>query len=136
VDAQLCEGNRQCTSHPEGANAPCETVRLGRRYSVKKQNALQPYPHVSDDEPNAKRVVGNEPHVPCVGQQTSRGTDAHRNVVSTLVTARPKMKTALRCDTMNASRTPRGRLQRPIEIAARCGGPPEQDHSAYHLEQH
>ena len=31
---------------------------------------------------------------------------------------------------------PRRRLQRPIEIAARRGGPPEQDHAAHHLEQH
>jgi len=48
VDAQLCEGNRQCTSHPERTQAPCDTVRCGRRYSVNKQNALQPYSHVSD----------------------------------------------------------------------------------------
>jgi len=36
--------------------------------------------------------------------------DAHRKVVSTLVTARPKIKTALRCDTMNAD------MNAPVDV--------------------
>ena len=37
-----------------------------------------------------------------MGRRPTGASDAQRNVVSTLVTARPKMKTALRCNTTNA----------------------------------
>ena len=70
MDAQLCNGDRHSEHSPEYAHNPHGTVGQGQCYVVSEQYAPETESHVDGDEPNAKRVVGNEPHIPRIGQQT------------------------------------------------------------------
>jgi len=74
VDSQLCNSDRQREYRPKYAHSPRDTVGRGRRYPVSEQHTPKTESHVDGDEQNAERVMGNEPHVPRVGQETHGGT--------------------------------------------------------------
>ena len=67
----MCNGDRQGERRPERAHTPRDTVGCERRNPVSEQHAPEPESHVGDDEPNTERIMGNEPHVPRVGQKTN-----------------------------------------------------------------
>lgn len=69
VDAQLCDGDSQGERRSECAHGPCDAVGCGRRHPVSERRAAETESHMRNHDPNAERVTGNEPHVPCIGQE-------------------------------------------------------------------
>jgi len=74
MDLELCNGDRQRERCPNRAYSPCDTTGGKRRHPVSQQHTTETESHVTDEEPNAERVMRNEPHVPRVGQKTSRSS--------------------------------------------------------------
>ncbi len=70
MDAQLGDGDRQGAGHPECTHEPRDAAGCSRRYSVSEQYTPQTESHVCDDEPNAERIMGNQPHIPRVRQES------------------------------------------------------------------
>ncbi len=72
MDAQLSYGDSQGERRSECAHSPHNTIGSAPRYPMSEQHTPETKSHMGDDKPNAERVVGNEPHVPRVGQETYR----------------------------------------------------------------
>src|SRR5215471_14189362 len=102
MDSQLCKCDGQRERHPKWADSPGDATGCERRHAVSDQDTAETESHMSDSEPNAERVMGNEPHAPRVRQETHRSAGRPEEGCIDLRDRTTRMKTALGCEMMKA----------------------------------